>query len=146
MDTRTLAKNFCTLHTFKFAPRAQRDICKGNVSYLCLFERSFDDDNDDDLLRRNLSKRGASSGSFRRQLQFASSRVDPASLARAGSRVAVVDSSNLPSAVVLSYTLVRSNGRSGGTNENRFDNGAWLSSNQTRSPTTRLFVHSFQLH
>ena len=74
---------------------------------LCLFERSFDDDNDADLLRRNLSKRGASSGSFRRQLQFASSRVDPASLARAGSRVAVVDSSNLPSAVVLPYTLVR---------------------------------------
>jgi len=55
------------------------------------------------------------------QLQIAPSGVDPA-VWREPDLVAVVDSANLPSAVVLSYSFVRSNGRSGGEERNRFDN------------------------
>ena len=113
MDTRTLGKNFVRYTHLNLLHEHNVIYAKGK-RILYLFGRSFDDSNDDDLNSTNLSKTRRKSGSFRIQLQFAPSGVDPASLARAGSRVAVVDSSNLPSAVVLSYTLVRSNGRSGG--------------------------------
>ena len=73
MDTRTLVKNFVR-YTHLNLLHEHNVIYAKETYLLCLFERSFDDDNDDDLLRRNLSKRGASSGSFRRHLQVASER------------------------------------------------------------------------
>jgi len=96
-------------------------------------------------IRRTWAARGTSRAPFRIQLQFALSEQGRSRPLARRDLLAVVDSSNLPSAVVRSNSLVRFNGRSGGENEIALTTVRGKNSNQTRSPTTRFFVH-VQLH
>ena len=62
MDTRTLAKTFVR-YTHLNLLHEHNVIYAKETYLLCLFERSFDDDNDD-LNSTNLSKRGTSRAPF----------------------------------------------------------------------------------